>query len=400
MLKKIYDREMEPFRHAKENIQYGAALAGGILYRGAQAYHAAGRPKQHTFSTSVPDSSWKEDAHLAKAAYTSSGVEGYTIDPELTYGNITTYKHNQSGKATVAFAGTRGFNDLKSDMAILGGWEQQDSQFKQALEMTKKAVAKYGTDNVHVTGHSLGGTKSTYVSSKLGVKGTTFNQGWFGGAITHATSIGDKWDTSKVKDYVVPGDVIAAATLATPGRNVTKIPKPEKLNKLKGMFKMKGMEAMARTSIPELVGAVPIVGSAAALAYTGYGAYQLGKHGYDLHKMDNFIQPTRPKSAPTQKDRVETRKDRVKVDQIAPVPDPSYPTLAHKPVPVVGKAPVQPISTDDQSRTHFPLVLTPGIPSSQSFVYHYGNSHVHRRKGTRHQKSKSSKRRPRHATTG
>lgn len=398
-MKRIYEREIEPFRRAKENIKYGAALAGGLLYRGAQLYHSSNRPLQHTLVNTPEDLSLKEDAHLAKAAYTSSPVEGFTIDPELTYGNITTYKHNQSGKATVAFAGTRGFDDLKADMAIVGGFEQKDPQFRQALDMTKKAVAKYGLDNVHTTGHSLGGTKSTYVSSKVGTKATTFNQGWFGGALTHATPLGDKWDTSKVKDYVTPGDLISTTTMVTPGRNVTQIQQPEKLNKLKDMFKMKGMEAMARTSIPEILGAAGTAGPAAALAYGAYGSYEFGKREYDLHKMDNFIRPTRPKTTPTQKDRVEARQDRVKVESIAPVAAPVPSQSSHKPAPVVGKLPPTPITYDEQSRVHKPLLLTPGIPSNPSFVYHYGNSHVIHRKGTRHRKTKVSKRRPRHAHT-
>lgn len=282
----------------KTAVQYPTSLLAGTAYRAAQVYHGVNRPTQQTIQRGDFDLTWKKNAHLAKAAYTSSPVEGYTIDPEFSNENTTVYKDNQTGKATVAFSGTRGVKDAKADLAIFAGMEQKDPQFQQALQTTKNVISKYGKDNVSVTGHSLGGTKTSYVSSKLGVKGTTYNQGWFGGAITHATNVGDKWDASKVKDYVVPGDLISKTTMITPGRNVTKIPQEEKLSKLKDMFKMKGMETMARTSIPEMVAPIPYVGQAAALAYVGYGTYELGKRLYDLHKMDNFITPVTPRKAP------------------------------------------------------------------------------------------------------
>lgn len=400
-MKRIYERELEPFRRAKENLQYGAAIVGGMAYRGSQLFHSSSRPTKKTYQTDEgdQDQTWKEDAHLAKAAYTSSPVEGYTIDPDFTYGNITVYKNDKSGKAKVAFAGTRGFKDAKADIAILGGFEQKDPQFRQALDTTRKVINKYGIENVSATGHSLGGTKTTYVSSKLGIHGTTFNQGWGAGAFTHATSLGDKWDTSKVKDYVVPGDLISTATSITPGRNVTKIHQEDKLQKMKGMFKTKGMEALTRTSIPEMVAGIPMLGTATGLAYGAYGAYKVGKAQYDLHKMDNFIQPTRPPSVRTHEDRVETRKQNIKHTDVSPVPT-TQGGGNHTPVPINANVPVKPITPHEKSHAKMPAVWTPGDLRAQSAMYSFGNHHVHKHMGTRHKKTKVSRRRPRHAMTG
>jgi len=380
----------EILSNIKTVVQYPASLVSGATYRASQAFQRANHPIQQTLQRGDFDITWKKDAHLAKAAYTSSPVEGYTIDPEFSYGNTTVYKNNQTGKATVAFAGTRGIKDARADLAIVAGMEQKDPQFQQALQTTKNVISKYGKDNVHITGHSLGGAKSSYVSSKLGVKGTTFNQGWFGGAITHATNIGDKWDTSNVKDYVVPGDPISAATMITAGRNVTKIPQEEKLEKLKGMFKMKGMEGMARTSIPEMVAPIPYVGQAAALAYTGYGAYELGKRSYDLHKMDNFIQPTRPVSAKTQQDRVNTEKDRVRTEtSLPPVRHPEMKRVKQESIPVVPGVSPAPLTYDEQSRVNMPVLLSPG--------FSYGDNRSYKLANRKHKKTKASKRRHRHA---
>lgn len=386
----------EIWSNVKEAVEYPTAVVAGGLYRASQAFHGSNRPSQSTLQRQTgSDLTWREDAHLAKGAYTSSPVEGYTIDPELTYGNITTYKNNKTGKATVSFAGTKGVKDIKSDLAILAGVEQNDPQFQQALEMSKKAVKKYGQENVHVTGHSLGGTKATYVSSKLGIKATTFNQGWFGGSLTHATSIGDKWNTSKVKDYVTPGDLISATTYVTPGRNVTSIPQEEKLKKLKNMFKVKGYEAAARTSIPEQLGAIPEIGPVIAGAYAIGGAYKLGKVQYDLHKMDNFIQPSRPQSARTQQDRVNAVKDRVKTEKIVTPTIEKKTTVEHKPVPILPSLPPQPVTYDEQSRVHTPYDSNPGMPQFRNQVLNYGFSHVVKTKRPK-RKTKGSKRRPRH----
>lgn len=247
---------------------------------------------------------WEEDAWLAHGAYQGSAVEGYTIDPSLSDVRATTYVNNNTKKATVAFAGTNfgapggivnaakhAFDDVATDIfAIAPGQEEGDWQFHDARTAVQKAVNKYGKDSVHVTGHSLGGTKALYTSSALGVTASAFNPGWSPFDIArHSTNLsGQKWDFSRSTAYVVPGDPVATSTYFQPGLKVHTVRKDEKLKKLLGDFEGGAVEAGAGVSVGELLSAVHPV---AAAAYTGYGVYTVGKDAYALHASGNFLNP-------------------------------------------------------------------------------------------------------------
>lgn len=63
-------------------------------------------------------------------------------------------------------------------MLITLGLQEKSNRFKNAKKTTDLAVQKYGKDNVSLTGHSLGGSQSAYVSRATGLKGSGFNAGW------------------------------------------------------------------------------------------------------------------------------------------------------------------------------------------------------------------------------
>lgn len=280
----------------------------------AAAYHKA---RTHPSSTLVShqvnrnDPDPREAAFLAKAAYDRVPVGGYTIDPELSDNFVTTYVNDKTGKATLAYAGTeawddnqttwkgkikRAIGDLHADSHIFFGNERDTQDYAHALEMGKKAVAKYGHDNVFVTGHSLGANKGTYVSSELDLKGTGFGGGWSPyDMMNHHSVFGDKWDTSKVKHYAVPGDIVSQTALFDPYMNVTPVPKPEKMKKVKDIFGNKPYEAVAGTTLTETASAIPYAGPVVAAGLTGYGTYKLGKGLYGLHESSNFTVGSSPK---------------------------------------------------------------------------------------------------------
>lgn len=266
------------------------------------------------------DQDWTEDAYLAHGAYRGGNVEGYSIDHDLSDSHATTYVNNATKKVTVAFAGTN-FNapheslvqkgvhalgDLNSDFAIAGGDEERNWQFKEVDDRMKAAVAKYGRENIHTTGHSLGGTKAIYASSKYGVKSTSFNPGFSPfDVVSHSTNaFGHKWDFSRSTAYVVPGDPIAASAFAQPGLKIHSLNQPEKLKKLRDDFKTKGYEAAAGVSMGEILATVHPV---AAGAYAAAGAYTVGKDVYALHSSDNFLQPRNPIRMPTIKSAIPAR---------------------------------------------------------------------------------------------
>lgn len=119
------------------------------------------------------------DAALSQAAYSGTQeVHGWQKDLELSNENRVVY--HKEGKAKIAFRGTnpRNMKDLGTDLLVGLGLQDQSSRFKNAVKTTDLAIKKYGKENVSLTGHSLGGSQSAYVSRKRGLKATGFNAAW------------------------------------------------------------------------------------------------------------------------------------------------------------------------------------------------------------------------------
>lgn len=123
-----------------------------------------------------------EDAKLSAGAYGGKQVDGYTIDKQLSSPDRTAYV-DPEGNVTLAFRGTNlkdpstRFRDIGTDLLLTMGLQGVSSRFKHATQATDSAIAKYGRDKVRVTGHSLGGAESLYVSNKRGVSATALNPG-------------------------------------------------------------------------------------------------------------------------------------------------------------------------------------------------------------------------------
>lgn len=165
-------------------------------------------------------------AYMSKGAYNPASMQGnlpdYYIDNSLSTVDRTVYVNKSTGKATIAFRGTdtehkdNTWRDIGADISIVLGLEKYNHRFKNSLNATKAAVAKYGADNVTVTGHSLGGSQAMYVSQKTGVKGTVFNPGvspmdaqkdGIDRAFHH------KSDYQNINIDVMPGDPVSTTSL-------------------------------------------------------------------------------------------------------------------------------------------------------------------------------------------
>ncbi|MDK2122949.1 lipase family protein [Parachitinimonas caeni] len=79
------------------------------------------------------------------------------------------------GKVYVAFKGTDGKRPGTCAADALGAFGVADSSFRMARDLVKEMVAMHGADNVHVVGHSLGGTLAQFAGIKAGVPVTCFN---------------------------------------------------------------------------------------------------------------------------------------------------------------------------------------------------------------------------------
>jgi len=145
----------------------------------------------------------EEYAVLSKAAYSFSGkkndrnsaasVRGvldsqgggggvasrYTVDTSLSDHDHVTFVDGSSGRAVVAYRGTDKTNvsDLFTDAAIFLGVQDHTKRFKRAAEVARKAVDKYGEENVHATGHSLGGSQALYATRVTGMPSYAYNPG-------------------------------------------------------------------------------------------------------------------------------------------------------------------------------------------------------------------------------
>lgn len=123
-------------------------------------------------------------AQLSDAAYGGKDLShlGYDIDTEHSNRNRTLYKHKDSGKAILSFRGTdlhskSKMGDIGTDALLALGLHGLSSRFRNAKKATDQAIAKYGKDNLTVTGHSLAGSQALYVNSKRGVEAHAYNPG-------------------------------------------------------------------------------------------------------------------------------------------------------------------------------------------------------------------------------
>ena len=85
----------------------------------------------------------------------------------------------KDGKAVVGIRGTdfKDTKDLADDAAIAVGALKLTPRYKQAKKWVKKAIKRFGKENVQVSGHSLGGKIAKELAKDFGVKGSTFNAG-------------------------------------------------------------------------------------------------------------------------------------------------------------------------------------------------------------------------------
>ena len=90
-----------------------------------------------------------------------------------------------------------------TDLLITAGLQNKSSRFKNAKKTAELTAQKYGKENTSLTGHSLGGSQSAYVSRATGLKGTGFNAGW------STIDALRKRTFSNFKNVTADGDVIS-----------------------------------------------------------------------------------------------------------------------------------------------------------------------------------------------
>lgn len=126
-----------------------------------------------------------DDAIFAKAAYDYTAgvpVSNFDLDKDLSNDDMSVWYNPVEKRAVVSYRGTRPTNafDLAADFAIAKNAQKYHPRFHRAAKLARKAVNKYGKDNVRLTGHSLGGSLALYANESLGddaVETSVFNPG-------------------------------------------------------------------------------------------------------------------------------------------------------------------------------------------------------------------------------
>ncbi len=101
----------------------------------------------------------------------------YEVDNDLSGKRAQVYKKRGTKEAVVVHRGTKGFQDLVTDVKLLFGANVRETKrYKHAQKIQDQAEAKYGSENVSTVGHSLGAD----IASKVGRKSKeviNFNKG-------------------------------------------------------------------------------------------------------------------------------------------------------------------------------------------------------------------------------
>ena len=126
-------------------------------------------------------------AKLSKAAYYSDDRAlsmarevdpDFHLDTELSNVHMKTFHNPNLNKTVVSFRGTK-LNDASDHLTntlTFFNAGHHSSRFKNGSAAVKKAVQKYGKNNVSCTGHSQGGAVCSDVSKTEDIPAVTFNK--------------------------------------------------------------------------------------------------------------------------------------------------------------------------------------------------------------------------------
>lgn len=107
------------------------------------------------------------------------------------------------------FGGKTDSIDLKdivlNDIGV--GFNYVPAQYQSALKLYNDAVAKFGSDKVTVTGHSLGGILTQLVCAKTGAQGVTFNSAGTKNLLAQI-NVNPKGTFSNITNYTIENDFL------------------------------------------------------------------------------------------------------------------------------------------------------------------------------------------------
>lgn len=108
-------------------------------------------------------------------------LNGFVIDTQLSGTKNQVFYNRQTGEIVLAYKGTnpKNMEDIYDDVAIANPniHESETDRFKRADELYQQVVDKYGSENITITGHSLGGSIAMHVGEKNDQPVMAYNPG-------------------------------------------------------------------------------------------------------------------------------------------------------------------------------------------------------------------------------
>jgi len=91
----------------------------------------------------------------AKNPKDTANLDGYVLDKSLSGTRAQVYYNPETKHLVVNHRGTEGVHDVMTDIGLMVGYKN-GKRFQHGKKITDQALNKYNTDNVTISGHSLG----------------------------------------------------------------------------------------------------------------------------------------------------------------------------------------------------------------------------------------------------
>ena len=142
---------------------------------------------------------------------------GFRLDEDLSSHNQTVAYNPNNQRMLYSVAGTHNYDDFKTDAKLAFGNLKRSKRYKEAENTLDRAKNKYsGSKENIITGHSLGGTITSYLPYDDKVRAFTLNSG-----VTIGQSTRNRG--GKLTNYRTKGDVVSGLSASQKNQNTLNI---------------------------------------------------------------------------------------------------------------------------------------------------------------------------------
>jgi pimeloyl-ACP methyl ester carboxylesterase len=146
----------------------------------SESYRTTKRPGDMRYYGVISQAAYMDgDESKYSPLFRKHGMGGMVLDKKLSSKKNSVFYDQATGHVVISYRGTRPSDaeDIADDLAIVAGLERYTSRFKQAEKLYKQVEAKYGKENIAITGHSLGGEIAITVAERHDVEAHVFSPG-------------------------------------------------------------------------------------------------------------------------------------------------------------------------------------------------------------------------------